>query len=197
MTKHRMTPRQGLAIATVAATGVALGHRLLVADATGRRLDDLAAEATDRTARRRADRLLSPYRPLTYALACTALGVVGLATRGPVRTACGSAALVGTVATAEMLKAGLPRPGGGHLRNSYPSGHTAGIGGLAAMALVLAPEQAAAVSAVGASATLAVGAATVVARWHRPSDVVGAALVAVAWGAAGLAVADAISPRPS
>ena len=63
------------------------------------------------------------------------------------------------------------------------------------MAGALAPGHAPVIGWGGAVATGVVGAATVAARWHRPSDVVGAALTAVGWGAVSLAAADMLDPR--
>ncbi|WP_164987407.1 phosphatase PAP2 family protein [Propioniciclava flava] len=72
---------------------------------------------------------------------------------------------------------------GPHLSNSFPSGHAALAWG-ATCALVLAPRTwlrglALPVAAVG---SLLISIGVVAAGWHRPSDVLGAALLAAAWG---------------
>lgn len=197
-----LTPRAAAAAALASSAGLALTYAALVRTSRGRVLDDRAARATSRrTALRRTSKaLLRPYRPVAYAATVSACGLAGLATRGPVRTACASAALVGTVVSAEVLKAALDRPVPSSVdrsvhpwpENSYPSGHTAGVAGLGAMALVLAPAYLPAVAIAGTAATAAVGAATVAARWHRPSDVVGSLLLGVAWSCVGLAAAEAV-----
>lgn len=69
--------------------------------------------------------------------------------------------------------------------NSFPSGHTtvvaAGVGAL----LIVAPSALRpAVVAAGSFAVTITGASTIVAGWHRPSDVIAALLVTLAWTAA-------------
>jgi hypothetical protein len=56
-------------------------------------------------------------------------------------------------------------------------------------ALLVAPDAArTTVSFVGSGAITVTAAATLVASWHRPSDIIGALLVSLAWGTAVLAV---------
>ncbi|AXK46036.1 phosphatase PAP2 family protein [Brachybacterium saurashtrense] len=65
--------------------------------------------------------------------------------------------------------------------NSFPSGHTT-LAATAMIALVLAGGRARVMLApLGALWTLAAGIGTLVVGWHRPSDVVGAIVVAAAW----------------
>lgn len=204
MSEHRphLTPRAGALLAGAGAVGTAATYVALVRTRAGQELDDQLASATSGRPRARhgAKAVLDPYRPVAFAAAATALGVTGLATRGVVRTACASATLLATVGQVEHLKKTLDRPALGAnpslewTLNSYPSGHTAGVAALAAMAVVLAPHRAGPLTLAGALATGGVGAATVAARWHRPSDVVGAALTAVQWGAIGLATAEVLDP---
>lgn len=69
--------------------------------------------------------------------------------------------------------------------NSFPSGHTTVIAsGVGALCLVSPRWMRPLVVPVGAFAVALTGASTVVAGWHRPSDVVGAVLVTTAWTAA-------------
>jgi hypothetical protein len=78
--------------------------------------------------------------------------------------------------------------------NSLPSGHATVVTSLALAALLVAPR--AWRGAVGLCASVAVtvaGVGTVVANWHRPSDVVAAYAVCLSWGAMCLAV---VSIRP-
>lgn len=65
--------------------------------------------------------------------------------------------------------------------NSFPSGHTT-LAATAMVALVLASGPARVILApLGALWTTAAGIGTLVVGWHRPSDVVGAIVVAAAW----------------
>lgn len=72
--------------------------------------------------------------------------------------------------------------------NTLPSGHTT-MAASAAVALVLlaGTRWRTAAAWAGAVATAAMGYSTLVCQWHRPSDVLSAVLVAVAWGAVAVA----------
>ncbi|WP_127843448.1 phosphatase PAP2 family protein [Actinomyces wuliandei] len=72
--------------------------------------------------------------------------------------------------------------------NTLPSGHTT-MAASAAVALVLlaGTRWRTAAAWAGAAATAAMGYSTLVCQWHRPSDVLSAVLVAVAWGAVAVA----------
>jgi membrane-associated phospholipid phosphatase len=116
--------------------------------------------------------------------------VLGAITRARLRLALGAAALIGgAIAITEGLKHTLPRPGLVHSDPlplpSFPSGHTTVAVSLALALLVVVPVRWRGPTAVaGALYGAAVGVATVTAAWHRPSDVVGAFLVATGWAAA-------------
>ncbi|HTL85338.1 MAG TPA: phosphatase PAP2 family protein [Acidimicrobiia bacterium] len=121
--------------------------------------------------------------------------IVGIAVlRGRVRLAAGVAAIiVGSLATTELLKRVLPRPDLGvadALRNapSYPSGHTTIAMALSIGAILVAPRRLrAGVAVIGVAFASAIGCSVVVTASHRPSDVVGAALVVTAWSTATIA----------
>lgn len=94
--------------------------------------------------------------------------------------------------TTQVLKAVLTRPP--HLAVSdlqpFPSGHTTAAASLGMVAVVLAPPaRRTAVAAAAFLGTAGVGLGTVSAGWHRAGDVVGAALVALAWTALAAAFA--------
>ena len=112
----------------------------------------------------------------------------------------GRAAVIGAVAAgsvvmvAQLLKAVLERPMllSESAGNSFPSGHVAAVLGLGVALVVAAPRASrwlVAVLVVGPAAGLT-GLATVVLQWHRPSDVVGSVLLAVAVGALATQLAD-------
>lgn len=74
--------------------------------------------------------------------------------------------------------------GGWTADNSLPSGHTTVAASVAAALLLVVPRTARPLVAVlGGAYTAATGVSTLVGQWHRPSDVVAAVLVVLAWGA--------------
>lgn len=85
--------------------------------------------------------------------------------------------------------------------NTLPSGHTTVAASVSAALLLATPRAWRPVVAVlGALWTAAMGVSTLVGQWHRPSDVVAALLVVLAWGAAVTALTPASSldvPRDS
>ncbi len=87
-----------------------------------------------------------------------------------------------TLAIAELGKTVLNRPSWiGTAANSLPSGHVAAVVALAAGAVIAAPGALKhLVATAGAAAVLLTGLATMAEKWHRPSDVLAASLVAVA-----------------
>jgi membrane-associated phospholipid phosphatase len=96
------------------------------------------------------------------------------------------AIVIGTVSATEALHAALPRP---DLRPapqaltgaSFPSGTVAIVAGLAlGVAVVSTPRARPYVAAVGAIWLAVIAAAVQTLYWHRPSDVVGATLLACA-----------------
>lgn len=120
------------------------------------------------------------------------IALIGFA-RGGLRLAIGaSAVIVGANVLTRVLKlVVLDRPPlseaadrfGAH--NSFPSGHATVAISLAVALLLVVPAGARLYVAIPAClVAFAVGAATVAAGWHRPSDVMGAFLMATAWGAA-------------
>lgn len=87
----------------------------------------------------------------------------------------------------------LPRPDHGvtvgSQDNSLPSGHTTAAMSIAVVLLLVVPARARPpVAVIGAGYTAATGIATLVGRWHRPSDVLAAVLVVLGWTAATCAV---------
>lgn len=87
--------------------------------------------------------------------------------------------------TTQALKDQLfVRPDFGNLTiNSLPSGHMTVVASVTLAALLIAPMAARAfVSILGSFAVTLTGASTIVAGWHRPSDVFAALAVSLAWG---------------
>lgn len=129
--------------------------------------------------------LLGLVTPLSVAAATLALA--GLATlRSGHRSAFDVVAIVSaTVLSATVLKDLLVRPEFlGDAGNSLPSGHVAAIAGLTLAAATSAPPiHRAWVAILGVTATGLTGIAVIAQQWHRPSDVLAAALVAAIVGA--------------
>lgn len=93
---------------------------------------------------------------------------------------------VGANVTTQALKHGLERPllPGSQIptSNSFPSGHATLAFTIVATVIIILPRVVARIVAPPAfiwAAVVAIG--TVTAGWHRPSDVIGACVIVVAW----------------
>jgi hypothetical protein len=179
-------------LAAAAALGVLLLYLAAVRTGGGRRLDDAAkgdlaegSRAFDETSD-----LLDTISTSSLALLGAAIMAIALL-RGRPRLALGAGAIVlGANLTTQYLKASLERPGPAGLEaGSYPSGHVTVAMSLAmALVLVAPPALRVAATVLGGAYAVGVGVAVVALNWHRPSDVVGAYLVVVAWTALAAAV---------
>ncbi|ROS25955.1 PAP2 superfamily protein [Cellulomonas sp. PhB150] len=79
-------------------------------------------------------------------------------------------------------------PGG--YGNTLPSGHTTAAASISVVLMLVVPPRVRPwAAALGAAYTTATGVSTLIGRWHRPSDVVAAVLVVLAWTAATCALA--------
>lgn len=120
-------------------------------------------------------------------------------TRGPRAAVVGALSGALVLLGAKVLKLALTRPDFGvqTLANSFPSGHVAAVTGLAVVLLLAAPAGAwRRVAMLGAAPVVAVtGLATVVLEWHRPSDVLGSALLGVVVGLAAGSATGRSRPR--
>ena len=86
--------------------------------------------------------------------------------------------LKGELGRPDLLPGSLPTPG------SFPSGHVTVAMSLAmALVLVVPPSLRWVAAALGSAYAIGVGVAVILLDWHRPSDVLGAYLVTVAWTA--------------
>ena len=123
--------------------------------------------------------------------AVAAVFVIGLLRRRIALALTGVAVVGASILTAEILKDRLLRPdlvpGAFNAGNSFPSGHTSVAMALMFALILVVPYRIRGVVAFF-SAILAtgIGALTIVARWHRPSDTLGADLLVL--GYASLAV---------
>lgn len=98
--------------------------------------------------------------------------------------------MVGANATTQVFKALGDRADHGYLTvESFPSGHATVVVSLVLAALLVTPGPArTSVSLLGSAAITVTAAATLVASWHRPADILGALLVSLVWGTAVLAI---------
>ncbi|MET0767353.1 MAG: phosphatase PAP2 family protein [Aeromicrobium sp.] len=187
------TTRRGTAVtaawtAVTAAAMLAVLVQLAVRSARGQDWDDSAMN----TVVGGRDTRLTVLSVLGYvsigAIVIVVIGCVAVAlARSSVRLAVGAVAVIaGSNLTTQVLKhAILDRPdfGLGTL-NSLPSGHTTVVASSVGAALLVAPRLARPVIALaGGFATTLTGASTVVAGWHRPSDVIAALAVSLLWTA--------------
>lgn len=109
-------------------------------------------------------------------------------------------AFAGAVISSQLIKYHLLlRPGFGigyAKMNSYPSGHATLAASLAVALLLVVPTRWRGPIAWCATAAVTLfGYATMIAGWHRPSDVLGAVLLAGVWGYLVLALRP-LSPAP-
>lgn len=195
--------RVAAALAVVLGTVTVIGSYVLaVLDPTGRALDDAVLEtATGVGLRGEGLGVLELVGIPTVALAVVVLAGVAVV-RGRGDRAVEVVALVlGAQLVTQVLKAGLVRPDSLE-GNSLPSGHVTLVASLG-LALVLVVPRAlrplAALVAVVVTGTA--GVATMVAGWHRPSDVLAALGVVIATGGvvtlAGALLRGRRRPRPA
>jgi membrane-associated phospholipid phosphatase len=169
----------------------------------GQRLDEGAfdgrALASGR-ARSAADHLLTTISVASLALALVVLMAQAAVRRRVALSLVAAAVIVGAVLTTEVLKHWvLERPDlvpSRLYRNSFPSGHaTVAFSVGVAATLVVPPSLRRPAAALAVLYAGGIGVAVIAAGWHRPSDVVGAYLVTVAWAAAVVAFAASRDER--
>lgn len=186
-------------MAVVASVGLAVTAYAGLHTVRGQRLDQAAMEAV--TAGTEGLRkvlavlgTVSLWSIGAAVLACLAVALV----RGRAAAAVGALVLVaGADGSTQVLKHAVfeRSPDVTSLPPSLPSGHgTVALSlGLAAVLVTTGRARALVVPLAAASGTL-VGAGTVVGAWHRPADVLAAAMVCLAWTAVGLGVVAVLSP---
>ena len=177
-----------VAVLYVVAVHTNLGQRIDDAAVVGRTLQPQVLAATDR--------VLNTISVASLALGGIAIVLVALARDRPHLALAAGVVIIGANLTTQILKTGiLDRPDlvgptdplGVH--NTFPSGHSTVAMSLAVALVLVVPSTVRALAAVGGViyATL-VGAGTVTAGWHRPSDVIAAYLIVMAWTAISVAV---------
>lgn len=178
----------------------AAAYAFFVRSELGQRLDDAAFLGRDAVQRGIGDAegLLGGIELSVLAGVLAVIGIVAF-WRG--RTDLSTVVLltvVGANLTTQVLKhVVLDRPhlipDAFRLANSYPGGHVTAVASLSVAAALVVPVGMRAVLALlGAGIGFAVGAATVLAGWHRPSDVIGAWFVVGMWAALATAIVVSI-----
>ncbi|MFC8596967.1 phosphatase PAP2 family protein [Isoptericola sp. NPDC057191] len=178
-------------VALLAVVGVWLVWRFFVGTAAGQRVDELAFLG----ATHGQGRLWQVAEPVldvvSVAFVVAGVGVAVLVAVLRKRWVLALQVVVlvaGANITTQVLKHGiLDRPellDGWTGPNTLPSGHTT-VAASVSVALLLVTPRAwrPVVALLGAAYTGATGVSTLVGQWHRPSDVVAAVLVVLAWGA--------------
>ncbi|PXY17927.1 hypothetical protein BA062_36315 [Prauserella flavalba] len=181
----------GLLLAAVACVlGLLVTCAVFVWTPAGQELDQLllAGPGRDGAADGAAMALLSVVGdPLVLAVVLGGVLVAGMLS-GRTRAALAGIVLFGcSVAGARVLKSVVTRPDldvtGSTTHNSFPSGHVAATTAIVLAVLLVLPAKVRWWAAVpGLAGAVLVGAATMIAGWHRLSDVLGAMLLAGAIG---------------
>ncbi|GAA0559670.1 hypothetical protein GCM10010172_48460 [Paractinoplanes ferrugineus] len=178
-----------LAVAILAAAGVAALYRVFIRTTLGQQVDTSALNGGDVHHERIVEvlsRTLDGTTLVSLVAVCLAAATIGLL-RKRVDLAVGAAFMVlGANGSCQLLKTHLPRPDldGTGMPNSFPSGHTtAAASVVAALILVLPVAVRGMVAMIGAGYVTVIAVATVWAEWHRPSDTVAATLLVLAWSA--------------
>ncbi|GEE02179.1 hypothetical protein nbrc107696_26250 [Gordonia spumicola] len=184
--KTTVTHRIGaLAAAAAAFALAAVTYAMFVASYPGQVADNTAM--TDWAARWGNDVPTAGWlgtHQLTVLAAIGAVIAAACAWRRSARLAVHAAIVIlSAVAAAVFLKYGLHRPafGVGTGNNSFPSNTVAAFVAAGLALVVVVPRRLRTVVGIGASVgTIVVSAAVVALQWHRPSDVIGGWLIAIA-----------------
>jgi len=187
-----------LALLAIGATAlVVLAYLIAVRTAHGQRLDDaawLGRHAATARAAHAARIVLATISVSSLALALMVFVVVAFGRGRPRLALVVGCATLGACVTTEVLKRiVLTRPvlleDAPIAKNTFPSGHSTVAMAVAMAAVLVVPRHwRGAVGIVGFVYASAVGGATLVVGWHRPSDVVAGFAVATAWAGAGACV---------
>lgn len=178
-----------LAVSLLAVVGVWASWYVLVRRPDGQRLDGAAVDGAlyGQGALWQPARAVLDVVSIGFLVLVLAAVVLAAVLRKHWGLAVQAAVLIGGAnVTTQLLKHNLlARPDYGITTgtvNSLPSGHTTVAASVAMAVLLVVPRTARpAVALLGAAYTAATGIATLVGQWHRPSDVVAAVLVVLAW----------------
>ncbi len=191
-----------LALAAAAALAVVATQQVFVASQTGQLVEEIV-----RNGNHVGQAPLLPRLPQVLAVVSVsslAAALLFAITVGVLRSHWRSALaafliVAGSTTTTELLKRQVfhrPDLSDGGM-NTLPSGHTAVAASVAVASVLVSPRRLRPVVALLTTAyAVATGVATVVADWHRPSDVLAAYGVVLAWAALVAALVVGIWPPP-
>lgn len=173
-----------LVVAVLAVLGIVATWSLLVVHPQGSTLDDSAVDGATYgygTLWRVAEPVLSIVSVGFIVAAIAATMLVALIRRRWSLAFQAAVLVAGANITTQLLKhVVLQRPD--ETLNTLPSGHTTVAASVSVALLLVVPRSARpALALVGAAYTGATGVATMIGQWHRPSDVIAAILVVLAW----------------
>lgn len=198
---HRPAVARFAVLSAVSTLAAAALFQLAVRTGPGQRIDD-AGRALPGGDPSPADlatqRLLDTISVSSLALLGVAIMLVAVLRDRPWLAAGAGTLVLGANVTAQAVKRGVDRPdlveGLGAQAGAFPSGHVTVAASLAlALVLVSPPALRWPAAAVGGAYAAGIGVAVLALGWHRPSEVVGAYLVVVAW--TGVVVAVLVSTR--
>lgn len=207
-----VTVRRAAATTIVSALLFAAVYLLAVRTGTGQRFENDVWLGAGQTATERpiqAAGALNLIGNWTGIAAVAVILLIGLLRRRIAPAVAGVAVIGASVVTAEFLKDRLPRPNlvpgwPDDTGNSFPSGHTAVAMAVMFALILVAPYR---IRALVASCTAAlateIGALTIIARWHRPSDTLGADLMVLGYASLAILILAALGrvrparPRPT
>jgi membrane-associated phospholipid phosphatase len=178
----------GLVVAVCCALATVAVYRVFVGTEVGQTVDQALLEqaaALPVAVARSAEAVLSLFTVPFVLAACAVPPLVALLRRSPWHAVAALVLVAGANITTQVLKAYVfERPDLLALGapNSLPSGHTTVVASVALGLMLIAPPALRLPAAVaGLVVSLLVGTATIVAGWHRLSDVAAALLVSTAW----------------
>jgi membrane-associated phospholipid phosphatase len=134
----------------------------------------------------------------TGTIAVAVVFLIGLLRRQIALAVAGVAVVGASIGTAEYLKDTLARPElvpgwSGSAGNSFPSGHTSiAMAVMFALILVVPYRIRSLVAFCTAALATEIGALTIIARWHRPSDTLGADLMVLCYASLAVLILAAL-----
>ena len=206
------TARKTLAVSALSALLFAAVYLLAVRTGTGQRFENDVWLGAGQTAEQRpiqAAGALNLIGNWTGIAAVAVIFLIGLLRRRVALAVAGVAVIGASVGTAEYLKDTLARPNlvpgwPDDAGNSFPSGHTTiAMAVMFALILVAPYRIRALVASCSAALATEIGALTIIARWHRPSDTLGADLLVLCYASLAILILAALgrvhpaAPRPS
>jgi PAP2 superfamily. len=190
----RRVARRAVITGFACAAVLALVYVMAVRTHTGQRFEDAVLQSAES---RRQPVIIGALDTITvWSLAAAVLVVAGIGRlRGrPSLGLAGAGVIVASVVTTEFLRAVLPRPlllEHGYRRedHSFPSGHTAIAMSVMCALVMVVPYRLRGVTLFLTSLwAVGVGALTVTASWHRPSDTIGSDLIVLIYVCAAIAL---------